>query len=178
MAEQILDSVRSKYGAVAQSTLSNDDAGVKAVAEWFPRKERSVGIGYFTAGTSLGAAVTLPIVTWLMLHYNWRVAFAVTGALSLIWAAAWWLLYRAPADHPALGAAEREHILAGRPAATSPARRRGAPACGWWAARPGRCASAREAVAAGRSPCPFSRAWPNVGPAGRPAKARGTRWPD
>jgi arsenite methyltransferase len=35
MAEQILDSVRSKYGAVAESTLSNDHAGVKAVAEAF-----------------------------------------------------------------------------------------------------------------------------------------------
>ncbi len=35
MAEQILDSVRSKYGAVAQSTLSSNDDGVKAVAEAF-----------------------------------------------------------------------------------------------------------------------------------------------
>lgn len=35
MAEQILDSVRSKYGAVAESTLSNNHAGVKAVAEAF-----------------------------------------------------------------------------------------------------------------------------------------------
>jgi arsenite methyltransferase len=35
MAEEILDSVRSKYGAVAESTLSNNDAGVKAVAEAF-----------------------------------------------------------------------------------------------------------------------------------------------
>ncbi len=35
MAEQILDSVRSKYGAVAQSTLSTNDEGVKAVAEAF-----------------------------------------------------------------------------------------------------------------------------------------------
>ncbi len=35
MAEQILDSVRSKYGAVAQSTLSTKDEGVKAVAEAF-----------------------------------------------------------------------------------------------------------------------------------------------
>jgi arsenite methyltransferase len=35
MAEQILDSVRSKYGAVAESTLSSNDAGVKAVAEAF-----------------------------------------------------------------------------------------------------------------------------------------------
>jgi hypothetical protein len=35
MAEQILESVKSKYGAVAQSTLSTNDAGVKAVAEAF-----------------------------------------------------------------------------------------------------------------------------------------------
>src|ERR1700734_3022168 len=32
---KILDSVRSKYGAVAESTLSSNDAGVKAVAEAF-----------------------------------------------------------------------------------------------------------------------------------------------
>jgi len=35
MAEEILDSVRSKYGAVAESTLSSKDAGVKSVAEAF-----------------------------------------------------------------------------------------------------------------------------------------------
>jgi arsenite methyltransferase len=35
MAEEILDSVRSKYGAVAESTLSSKDDGVKAVAEAF-----------------------------------------------------------------------------------------------------------------------------------------------
>lgn len=35
MAEQILESVRSKYGAVAESALSSNDEGVKAVAEAF-----------------------------------------------------------------------------------------------------------------------------------------------
>src|ERR1700739_4271504 len=35
MAEQILDSVKSKYAAVAESSLSSDHAGVKAVAEAF-----------------------------------------------------------------------------------------------------------------------------------------------
>ena len=35
MPEQILDSVKSKYAAVAESTLSSDHAGVKAVAEAF-----------------------------------------------------------------------------------------------------------------------------------------------
>jgi hypothetical protein len=35
MSEQILQSVKSKYGAVAVSTLSNDHAGVQSVAEAF-----------------------------------------------------------------------------------------------------------------------------------------------
>lgn len=35
MTEQLLDSVRAKYGAVAESNLSNEHAGVKAVAEAF-----------------------------------------------------------------------------------------------------------------------------------------------
>jgi SAM-dependent methyltransferase len=35
MTKQLLESVRSKYGAVAESTLSGKDAGVKAVAEAF-----------------------------------------------------------------------------------------------------------------------------------------------
>ena len=35
MAEQILDSVKSKYAAVAESSLSSNHAGVKAVAEAF-----------------------------------------------------------------------------------------------------------------------------------------------
>jgi arsenite methyltransferase len=35
MTEQLIESVRSKYGAVAESTLSSNVAGVKAVAEAF-----------------------------------------------------------------------------------------------------------------------------------------------
>jgi SAM-dependent methyltransferase len=35
MTKQVLDSVRSKYGAVAESSLSSNHAGVKAVAEAF-----------------------------------------------------------------------------------------------------------------------------------------------
>ncbi len=35
MTEQLLESVKSKYGAVAESNLSNDHAGVQAVAEAF-----------------------------------------------------------------------------------------------------------------------------------------------
>ena len=90
-------------------------AGVKAVAEWFPGKERSVAIGYFNAGTSLGAMLAPPMVVWLALHYDWRVAFLVSGLVGIPWAAAWWVFYRAPADHPALGSVERVLILGDRP---------------------------------------------------------------
>jgi arsenite methyltransferase len=41
MSEQLLDSVKSKYGAVAESTLSNDHVGVKAVAEAFGYSAKS-----------------------------------------------------------------------------------------------------------------------------------------
>lgn len=89
-------------------------AGVKAVAEWFPGKERSVAIGYFNAGTSLGALLAPPLVVFLALHYGWRAAFVGTGALGFFWAAAWWVCYRSPAEHRALGAEERKYIFAGR----------------------------------------------------------------
>jgi ACS family hexuronate transporter-like MFS transporter len=104
-------------GLLGLSEASAIPAGVKAVAEWFPGKERSVAIGYFNVGTSLGAMFAPPLVAWLVFHYDWHVAFAVTGGVGLIWAAAWWLCYRPPAQHPALRAGEREYILAGRPAA-------------------------------------------------------------
>lgn len=35
MSEHLLDSVKARYGAIAESTLSSEDAGVKAVAEAF-----------------------------------------------------------------------------------------------------------------------------------------------
>ena len=109
-------SLAAMRGLLGLSEASAIPAGVKAVAEWFPSKERSVAIGYFNAGTSLGAMLAPPVVVWLMLHYNWRAAFALTGGVGILWAAAWWLFYRGPADHPALGATERDHILAGRSA--------------------------------------------------------------
>ena len=108
-------SLAALRGVLGLTQASAIPAGVKAVAEWFPGKERSVAIGYFNAGTSVGALIAPPVVVWLVLHYDWRTAFAVTGGVGIFWAAAWWLFYRAPADHPALLPAERDYILAGRP---------------------------------------------------------------
>jgi len=76
-------------------------AGVKAIAEWFPAKERSVGMGLFNIGTSLGAMLAPPMVAFLQHAYGWRSAFLVTGAMGVAFAAIWRIFYRSPpAEQP------------------------------------------------------------------------------
>jgi ACS family hexuronate transporter-like MFS transporter len=87
-------------------------SGIKAIAEWFPGRERSVAVGWFNAGTSLGALIAPPLVVAVTLWSDWRVAFIVTGAVGLVWAAAWYAFYRAPARHPAIAPEELALIAA------------------------------------------------------------------
>jgi ACS family hexuronate transporter-like MFS transporter len=94
-------------GLLGVSESAAIPAGVKAVSEWFPAKDRSVAIGFFNAGTSLGAAIAPPIVIFLSLTYGWRWAFVVTGALGIAWALAWYLIYDPPARHRWLAADQR-----------------------------------------------------------------------
>ncbi len=100
-------------------------SGIKAIAEWFPARERSVAVGWFNAGTSLGALIAPPVVVAVSLWADWRMAFVVTGAVGLIWAAAWYAFYRSPGAHPAITPAEQAMIAADRPAI--PRRRATAP---------------------------------------------------
>src|SRR5262245_26704275 len=81
-------------------------AGLRAVAEWFPRPERALAPGIFSAGTNVGGLVSALLVPWLTHAFGWRGAFVATGALGLLWLAAWVPLYGAPASHPRVGAAE------------------------------------------------------------------------
>ena len=99
-------------GLLGVSEAAAIPAGIKAVSEWFPPKDRSVAVGYFNAGTSLGAMIAPPVVIWLSLAYGWRSAFVVTGAVGLVWALAWYLLYDSPTRHPALKPEERERAAA------------------------------------------------------------------
>jgi ACS family hexuronate transporter-like MFS transporter len=96
-------------------------SGMKAIAEWFPARERSVAVGWFNAGTSLGALIAPPIVVAVSLWADWRVAFVVTGVIGLVWAGAWYAFYRSPGEHPAITLEEQAMIAADRPA--SPPRR-------------------------------------------------------
>jgi ACS family hexuronate transporter-like MFS transporter len=85
-------------------------ASIKCVAEWFPKKERALATGIFNAGTSAGAIITPLVVPWIALHWGWRSAFLLTGALGFVWLIFWFLLYRKPEEHPRLSKAELDYI--------------------------------------------------------------------
>lgn len=94
-------------------------ASLKAVAEWFPRKERALAAGIFNAGTNLGAIITPPIVLWIAARWGWRWAFLSTGGCGFAWLALWLLLYRHPKDHPRCSPAELQYIQSDAAEATT-----------------------------------------------------------
>jgi ACS family hexuronate transporter-like MFS transporter len=88
----------------------NFPAGIKAVTEWFPKKERAFATGLFNAGSNVGAIVTPLILPFLVGSFGWRGAFVVSGAASLVWLVAWLALYRRPRESKQLSAAELAYI--------------------------------------------------------------------
>jgi ACS family hexuronate transporter-like MFS transporter len=88
----------------------NFPAGIKAVTEWFPAKERALATGVFNAGANIGAVVTPLIVPALTIAFGWRMAFIVTGAASLLWLVAWIAVYRRPRESDRVSPAELAHI--------------------------------------------------------------------
>lgn len=84
--------------------------GIKAVSEWFPKKERAFATGIFNAGTNIGAIVTPLVIPAIVLAWGWQAAFIATGVGGLVWLPIWFLLYRRPQDSSRVSAAELEHI--------------------------------------------------------------------
>lgn len=93
---------------------ANFPAGVRAVAEWFPVRERALGVGIFNAGAALGGMIAVPVVSFLGLTLGWRQAFVVTGALGFLWLVLWVLVYRSPQKHRLLSPEELELIEEGK----------------------------------------------------------------
>jgi ACS family hexuronate transporter-like MFS transporter len=88
----------------------NFPASLKAVADWFPKRERALAIGIFNAGANFGAILTPLLVPALTIAFGWRMAFLLTGLFGVIWLPFWWVIYRLPEDHPRVGVEELAHI--------------------------------------------------------------------
>ncbi len=107
--------------ALGLGESGNFPAGLKAIAEWFPKQERALATGILVAGTNIGAIITPLIVPVITYRWGWRAAFIVTGSFSLVWLVVWLRVYRRPQDHPKVGAEEAAFINADLPAGHEPA---------------------------------------------------------
>ncbi len=98
---------------------ANFPAATKAVAQWFPARERSTAVGIFMLGAGLGAIITPPATVWIMESLGWRWAFVIPGTLGILWVLLWYRWFRLPEEHPGIGTKERSMILAERALQTS-----------------------------------------------------------
>ena len=110
--------VRTAFGfGIARFLLGLSESGnfpsaIKAIAEWFPKKERAYATGWFNSGANVGAVVAALVVPWITLTWGWREAFIFTGLLGFIWMFFWLWIYEIPKDHKKLSKEEFAYIHA------------------------------------------------------------------
>ena len=91
----------------------NFPASIKAVGEWFPKKERAFATGIFNAATSSGA-IAAPFVVGAIVSlegHNWQIPFLITGGLSAVWVLLWYKTYQKPEVHPKLSKEGLAYIM-------------------------------------------------------------------
>ena len=81
-------------------------ANAKAVGVWFPENERSFATSLFDSAAKLGSAVGVPAIGILLLHIGWRMSFAATGVVSLLYFVLFWVVYREPSEDPKINREE------------------------------------------------------------------------
>ncbi|MFT3788505.1 MAG: MFS transporter [Tepidisphaeraceae bacterium] len=93
----------------------NFPSSIKAVAEWFPKRERALATGWFNCGSNIGAVVTPLLVPWIAIHFGWRACFAALSGIGLIWLFFWGTTYRSVEGHPKVSSEEAAYIRSDPP---------------------------------------------------------------
>lgn len=102
---------------------ANWPAAIKTISEWFPTRERSLAVGWFNSGSSVGAAIAPGLCTYILIRYGWQWAFVSVGSIGFLWIFAWLAYYRPLAQHPRVTEEERSYIQSGQEQTTAKAKR-------------------------------------------------------
>jgi ACS family glucarate transporter-like MFS transporter len=86
-------------------------AASQFVERWFPVGERGKANGLIFAGIGIGAGLTPPLVTAIILRHGWRASFWFSAGADALVCVVWYLAARdTPEKHPLVGSAERALI--------------------------------------------------------------------
>ena len=88
----------------------NFPAAIKATAEYFPKKERSLATGIFNSGSNVGAILAPLTVPWIAVNWGWETAFILVGAIGFIWIFFWFIFYETPEKQKRLSKVEFDYI--------------------------------------------------------------------
>ena len=91
----------------------NFPAAIKATAEYFPKKERSLATGIFNSGANVGAILAPLTVPWIASNWGWESAFFIIGGVGFLWLIFWFMFYEKPEKQKRLSADELEYIQEG-----------------------------------------------------------------
>ena len=94
-------------------------ANSSIVGCWFPRRERGMAIGVFTAAEYVALGFMSPLLFWIVSAFSWRTLFFVSGGAGLCFTAIWALAYRDPDHSRGVNAAEKALIRDGGGRASS-----------------------------------------------------------
>jgi MFS family permease len=95
-------------------------AAIRALSNWIPLASRGTAVGIIHAGAQFGAAVTAPVVAFLIIWFSWRFAFVALGIVSAFWTILWWWRFHEnPRQHPAITSAELAALPVSDPGAQS-----------------------------------------------------------
>jgi ACS family hexuronate transporter-like MFS transporter len=108
-------------GMLGLGESGNFPAAIKAVTEWFPKKDRAFATGIFNAGTNVATMAGPPLFVWMNAHVGWRTCFFITASTGTFCLLAWWFFYRVPREHSWVNAGELA-IIEGDPEEKTSAR--------------------------------------------------------
>jgi MFS transporter, ACS family, glucarate transporter len=91
------------------------------VSWWIPTQERGIANGIIFAGVGVGAGITPPAISYVMIHYGWRSSFWMSAFIGLAAGLVWLVIARdKPEDHPSVSPAELHFIQSGRTLSSNP----------------------------------------------------------
>ncbi len=94
----------------------------RSVFFWIPTGERGLVKGINFSASRLGAAITMPLLPWMINAIGWKSSFLLLMVVGFVWATVWYAWFRdEPAEKSGISKEELDYILANRQDAGAPA---------------------------------------------------------